>query len=590
MNDLKPRTTANWLRHYFATIGLAVLFSANAGAQTYKLKSIEMYNSAGKYQILMECSGEVNYVSQFQESPPQLTIYLRDSKLDLSENKIRINNRIVSSARAIQWRKSPPIVKVTFSLTSLMDYEITQKMDRFLYIELNAVEKPAPKAHNGAAAHMSDLVESRDIAPSTNHGRNGAADISPAKQVPPVLQNRELISIDIKAAEISNVLRLLSKQTDLNIVASRDVTGPVTVSLTNVTIKEALDMIVKANGYDYSVRGEVIMVKPREKFELPELETKVFRLKYVDANNLKETLSQMISEKAKLQVFNQDFNPPQDPGDGQAVARRNRSSVLVVTDMPANLQQVEAMVAALDVPTAQIMIEAKLLEISPQNEDKMGIDWSKTINASIFKEVLLPSGKPFQYTAEVPLTGGGVNFGTLNFGEYNAVLDFLKSNTNSKLVSNPRILAMDNQEATISVGTNVPIPQINRGVGGQGDVVTFQYRDVNISLRVTPHVAEDQTITLFVNPVIEEITGEVVAGENRAPVTSKREVETVVNLKSNDTMVIGGLIKESSIEQTDKVWLLGDMPLIGNLFRHKTKSVRQTDLLIFITPRLMTTP
>jgi general secretion pathway protein D len=236
------------------------------------------------------------------------------------------------------------------------------------------------------------------------------------------------------------------------------------------------------------------------------------------------------------------------------------------------------------------MIEAKLLEISPQNEDKMGIDWSKTINASIFKEVLLPSGKPFQYTAEVPLTGGGVNFGTLNFGEYNAVLDFLKSNTNSKLVSNPRILAMDNQEATISVGTNVPIPQINRGVGGQGDVVTFQYRDVNISLRVTPHVAEDQTITLFVNPVIEEITGEVVAGENRAPVTSKREVETVVNLKSNDTMVIGGLIKESSIEQTDKVWLLGDMPLIGNLFRHKTKSVRQTDLLIFITPRLMTTP
>lgn len=575
------------MNKFFAGAFLLIFILSDAAAQTSNLLSIEMFDLGGSQRILMECSGPVKYVSQFQESPPQLILYLRDSKLDLPESRIRIDRRVVRDVEAAQWRQSPAIVKVTFFFTHAVEYEITQKVDRLLSIELKELSAPTPGA-NGSTATMGDVATSDGPVPYSVD-RSRAVDIPPSAPLPNVLQSREPISLDVKAAEIANVLRLLSKQTNLNIVASRDVTGPVTVSLSNVTIKEALDMIVKANGFDYVVQGEVIVVKPREKFELTELETKVFRLKYIDASNLKATLTPVLSEQAKLQVFNQGFNPPQEPAQGQAVAKKNRSSILVVTDVPPNMRQIEAMVTALDVPTPQIMIEAKLIEIAPQDEEKLGIDWSKTINASIFREVLLPSGQPYQYTAELPLEGGaGVNFGTLSFGQYNAVLDFLKSHTNSKLVSNPRILAMDNQEAVISVGANVPIPQINRGVGGQGDVVTFQYRDVNISLRVTPHVAEDQTITLLVNPVIEEITGEVVAGENRAPITSKREVETVVNLKSNDTMVIGGLIKEGVTDKLDKVWLLGDVPLIGNFFRHKTKSVRQTDLLIFITPRLMT--
>ena len=199
----------------------------------------------------------------------------------------------------------------------------------------------------------------------------------------------------------------------------------------------------------------------------------------------------------------------------------------------------------------------------------------------------MPSGVPQRQSAEIPLTGGSISYGTLTFDEYGAVIDFLNSNTNSKLISNPRILAMDNQEAFISVGTTFPIPQITRGVGGQGDVVTFQYRDVSIALRVTPHVSDDGTITLFVNPEIEEVIGQVSAGGNSAPITSKRSVETVVNLKNNETMVIGGLIRENTIETISKIWLLGDIPLIGNLFRHKSKTKSQTDLLIFITPRLV---
>ncbi|MFQ5769730.1 MAG: secretin and TonB N-terminal domain-containing protein [bacterium] len=592
-------------------VALFIYPCCKAWAQNYEIEEIELVNMGNSYRIFVQSSGAITYAHKLVDNPPTLQLYISNSTLNLKRNNLRYHNTLIKKITATQWKKSPAIVKIAIALAYPVEYEIIKKMDGLIYIDLmkesassssydmNATRAVNPDS-NEENAHVyldesnsipgsslfknpapANSVETTKASKESNRTNNTTSESLPAP-----LSSKERISLEVKGAEITSVLRLLAKQTNLNIVAIRD-TGKVTVNLVNVTIKEALDLVAKANGYDYVIAGNVILVKPREKFELGELQTKVYRLKYIDANNLKASASQVLSKQAKIQVFNQDFQPTEDTGQGQKKNKKKRSSTLIVTDTPANIRQLEVMIAALDVPTPQIMIEAKLLEISPQNEEKLGINWSKTINAEIFREVLLPSGQPYHYSAEIPVDGGSINFGTLKIGEYNAVLDFLNTHTNTKLVSNPRILAMDNQKAVIKVGTNFPIPQINRGVGGQGDIVTFQYRNVDISLQVTPHVAEDQTISLYVNPIIEEITGEVVAGENRAPITSKREVETVVNLKSNETMVIGGLIKESTIETINKVWLLGDIPLIGNLFRHKTKTKRQTDLLIFITPRLM---
>ena len=177
--------------------------------------------------------------------------------------------------------------------------------------------------------------------------------------------------------------------------------------------------------------------------------------------------------------------------------------------------------------------------------------------------------------------------GTLTTSEFSAVLNFLNSNTSTKLISNPRILAMDNEPSDISVGTNFPIPQINRGVGGQGDVVTFTFRDVTIMLRVTPHVTAGEAITMYVNPIIEEVTGQITVSGNTAPITTRREVDTVVKVKNGETIVIGGMIKEREVLTVDKVWLLGDIPLLGHFFQNKSSDKQQTDLVIFITPKIM---
>jgi len=584
----------------FIAIAFNFGLTASSQAQTYQLQKIELFNMASFYRILVQCDGPVTTIGKFDKSSSTLTVYLKSAKLDLSKSDFIYRNGLVREIHVEQLKKTPAIAKITVILSGAVEYQIKKSIMGLFYIDLSEPDVPESADISGFSeaesfnypAEISGLFESSESKPfsyrNTFLESKSLRDKS-AYLLPPALNSSERISLDVKGAQLANVLRLISKQGNINIVASQDVKATITVSLANVTIREALDLVIKANGMDYIVKNEVILVKPRDKFEGPELETMVYRLKYVDANNIKNAATQVLSPLAKIQVYYHSYQAEQTPDeDGKGSKIKNRSSTLIVTDAPENIQQLNAMIAVLDVPTPQIMIEAKLIEISPQSDEKLGIDWSKTINAQIFREVILPSGVPQRQSAEIPLTGGGINYGTLTFDEYGAVIDFLNSNTNSKLISNPRILAMDNQEAYISVGTTFPIPQITRGVGGQGDVVTFQYRDVSITLRVTPHVSDNGTITLFVNPEIEEVIGQVSAGGNSAPITSKRSVATVVNLKNNETMVIGGLIRENTIETISKIWLLGDIPLIGNLFRHKSKTTNQTDLLIFITPRLVT--
>lgn len=523
-----------------------------------EVESITATKLADRWRIVLVCNPPTTHGSLAVDEPPGLVIYFLNARLTAPDPYQRFEGGPIRLIRATESGEPPTTVDVFVSLEASAHYEIGQASPGRLYVDVFAGPAPGTEV---------------------------------AAQETTVAEALPRISLDVRQADIADVLRLLAEQSDFNLVIGKGVEGPLTVKLTDVRLRDALDTVVRANGFDYTIRDNIVIVKTADAFGLRDFDTRVFHLKYVDASHLKNAVTPLLSEGAEVQVFYHNFQAGASEGTveqpiGEDKGSR-RSSTLIVTAAPHALERAAAMIAGLDVPPPQIMIEAKLVEVSPQHTDRLGINWSKTINAQIFDETSLPSGGTRRYSAELPLEGGGITYGTLSVSQFNAVLDFLRSQTNSKLISNPRILATDNQQAEISVGTTVPIPQINRGVGGQGDVVTFEYRDVNIALRVTPHVGADGTITLAVNPVIEEITGEVVAGENRVPITSKREVRTVVNVRSEETIVIGGLIKENTIEKLDKVWLLGDVPLLGGLFSHKELAKQQTDLLIFITPRTL---
>ncbi len=582
-------------------IMLSTMFAfQHAAGQTDRidLQQIQLYQLDGYDRLLITCNGEVVWTSRFDESENRLSVYLKNTRIALQKKDFLFRNSAVLSVHAQVWHDVASVVKLDILLAREAMHKIRQPMPGALLVELipkltgvqsssqkmgdsEFDELPEPEVQSVGKFESPKTRRSVSETPGSTSGSRAAA-------IPPSLLSEERIALDVKEADVSNVLRLLSRQSNLNIVASNDVKGKVTLTLTGVTIKEALDMVVRANGLDYTVHDDIVLVKPREKFHARELETRVYRLKYLDANNVRAVAAQILSPDARVQVFYPSFKQV-DLGEGEdkKIDYSLRSSTLIVTDSPENIRQLNTMVAALDIPTPQIMIEAKLIEVAPENQNQLGINWDKMISGQIFREIILPSGEPVEYAFDTSLEGGGLNYGTLSINRYQAVLDFLSKKTDSKLVSNPRILAMDNQEAVISVGTTFPIPQINRGVGGQGDQVTFEYRDINVALRVTPHLAEDETITLYVNPDVEEVIGQVFAGENSAPITSKRAVQTVVNLKDNETVVIGGLIRENLEDTIEKVWLLGDIPLVGNLFRNREFKKKQTDLLIFITPRIV---
>ncbi|MEE9169476.1 MAG: secretin N-terminal domain-containing protein [bacterium] len=564
---------------------LSVLLSLFMVAQTSLLfgqlnqvMGVSYSEQKGDIQCRIVCKNKVPFGSIWLPDKSRLVVYVRNSRWAGEKSSIEPADGPVSRIHASQSKNDGTVTDVTLDFRSNRKYAVNYDGNDIVVSIEN--RNPLPQknlvAANERRSKNLNRIEKR---------YDGLYDSFP-------------INMDYNKAELSNVLRLLAQQNNVNIVAGSAVTGNITISLRNVTLKEALDNILLANNYDYVVDDNIILVKPQETYIPSKSVTRVFRLKYIDAYNLMSVVEGIVSATSKLQVFAPEFYS-HDTGDkgkeGAGPAKANqekekrRSSVLIVTDSPEVIDKIEALIEQLDVPTPQILIESKLVELSPLDKSSLGIDWDKSITASLFYQELLPGGDTQDYSVvkEDLTTAGPWVLGHLTASQFSSMLNFLRQTTESKLVSNPKILAMDNQTSTITVGTTFPIPQINRGVAGQGDIVTFQYKDVNIELNVTPHVTENDEIIMYVNPVIEEITGEVIIDINRAPITSKRSVSTVVSVKDGETIVIGGMIKEDMKKTVSKVFLLGQIPLLGNLFRNTDYEKKQSDLLIFITPHII---
>lgn len=405
----------------------------------------------------------------------------------------------------------------------------------------------------------------------------------------------DIVSFRFSSTPMRDALRTIAISNGLNMVIGDGVEGLVTMNLQDVTLRQALNKIIHTNDCEYIVDAGILTVKPVKVAYSGGRITKVYRLKYADAGNLAKVLSQVVTNDSLVQIFYPEFLNFLEAGKNRMTSNRvavqgiRRSSILVVTDRPEKIREVDQVVRELDTPPVQIMIESKLVEAAPLKKSELGINWDKTLTTVLRWQEILPGGDEQDYSLinTEPDQGGEWRMGHLSASQFQAVLDFLKEKTDSKLISNPRLLAMDNEESSISVGTTVPVPRIQRGLGGQGDMVTFEYKEVNIQLNVTPHMTANGDITMYVNPVIEEITGWVEYERHRAPITDKRAVNSIVSVKNGETVVIGGLIKSQRLRTTQKVWFLGSIPLLGKLFEHETYEDKQTDLMIFITPTIV---
>lgn len=392
-----------------------------------------------------------------------------------------------------------------------------------------------------------------------------------------VLDNR--LTMNFKDADILSILRLLSRQNDLNLVANKDVRGKITVHFNNVRLEEALETILKANGYDYYIERDIIFVKPMDAERSASMATRVFDLQYVDAFDLKETLQPFVSKRGRIEALNRSR-------DG--VMEEKRSSMLVVSDADYHVRTIDSVIRRLDQPQEQIMIEIRMFETTLGDGQNVGVGLPTAVTGKTF-DARNPDdpGTSTDYTALAPLEDKLQNLimGKLSVDRLMFSLNFLKTQTNSKLLSNPKILTLNHQKAEIAVGTTVPVRTISRSAAG--DIITFTDKNVNVHLKVTPRIHPDSTITLLIEPTIEDIIGYVGEGDNRQPIISSRKARTQVVVKNEESIVLGGLLKEVEVDETSKVWLLGDIPLLGKLFTTKSKEKKKTDLLIFITPHII---
>jgi len=405
------------------------------------------------------------------------------------------------------------------------------------------------------------------------------------------------VTLQVKDAELRDVLHMLSRQCGVGIVAGEGIEGTVSADLVSVPLDKALDIILGAAGYSYYWEEGAVVVDSKR------MAVRVLELDYVDGRKVAEAVGKFVSPGGMVKAFVEE--PTQGMGGGF-------SDRLLVREREDKIDELVAMVKALDVRPRQVYIEAKIVETTLGKDEALGIKWNVSAELSgavapttfpfpkegaartrfsptpdpgsekLYIKPPFPEGELFPYANPEDF-----RFGKLSAAEFSVLMQAISARRNTELISSPKITTLDNKPAEILVGKQVPVALYERQKEtGIMEIIGYEQQKVGVNLWVTPHVSRDSTVLLEISPETSSIV-EFIGQYNERPVTSTRVARTQVLVRSGETVVIGGLIREVSRRIETKVPVLGDIPLLGYLFRHRSVQKDKVDLLVFITPRIV---
>ena len=386
------------------------------------------------------------------------------------------------------------------------------------------------------------------------------------------------VSFNFKEADLLTVVRLMASQENLNLVLGGDLSGSVTIKLTDVTLETAMDAILHVNGYEWFLQENIIVIKPSSPDSQlsGELDTQIYRLRFVHGAIITEALEEVLTERGKVKSLSSSQSLDYD---------FEIDDIVMVTDVPTNFALIDRVIGTIDQEGAQINIAVKFIETTLKRGETIGIDWN------LRQSMQLPGNKKGVFSdninfSEIAFGIDTMSFATLTAPVVSAMLDLLANDDDTKLLQEPQVTTMNNSPANIVVGTTIPIlvPQGEGSVFGTNPY-TYENQDVNIALDVLPRLNAYNAISLAINTSVQAIIG--YTGENSRPIVSNRETNTNVRVKDGETLLIGGMIFETEEEKVNKVPLLGDIPLIKSLFRFSSIQKEQRELLIFITPTII---
>lgn len=440
-------------------------------------------------------------------------------------------------------------------------------------------------------------------------------------------ESSDYVSIQVDGGTMRQVLNAFAIQTQRNVVIGPDVISEdVNIHLNRVRWDDALEVILKPYGYGYRNVGETIVISKLENLTtlaaVEPVATRVFDLRFSDASDVQEMLAGQLSGRGSISIMKNrgqkgwEFaaQSRSESRSGASLAKRARledaeqmdaakSKTIVVTDIPSILDRIETILEKVDRKPSQVLVEAKFIEVNDNYLRDIGVELSGSFEIDgdpLGAAENFFDAKPNAFNpASTDMTGKRTlnTFSEITFesGSASLLINLIQEDDDSKILSAPSVLTLNNQEATIIVGQKYPI--IESDVSGSGgDSITSTtldyYENIGIQLNVVPQISDQGYINMIVHPSVSSIVGEeqgVVSSGDSAqslttyPIINIREAETQILLKNSETAVIGGLLEERDSTTQFKIPLLGDIPILGHLFRRNVDNKQTVDLLIFLS-------
>lgn len=573
--------------------GIAILFSESAEAKTaaVELGAVSFDKKNGFWRLRLDTGGAVT-VRTVKNAPDEKIIALDGARAD---------QRLLG-ARGL---RGGPIAEVTLARDELRTDSVRVKLALVADVEHSVWQKDGAvywdvRTHEPALARSDDRVQ-----PSA----------APFSTVPVTLAQQGLaaaayrgkkITIDLQDADIVNVIRLIGDVSGKNVVVAEDVKGKVTLKLKNVPWDQALDVILKTKDLGQETRGGIIRVVLQSKLDAErqsrlalqeEREKKMpttvrlIPVNYAVAKELQPQVKEILSARGK-------------------VASDERTNVLVVEDIRDNLDQAERLVRTLDTPTPQVLIEARMVEGSTTFTRTLGIQWGgglffsqrggnptglvfpsniglvggaddpATLSGTVTPGLPFPPNFAVNLPAQNVNSSVGMNLGSIgNFGFLNARLSAAESSGQAKIISAPRVTTLNNKRARITQGVDITIPVVT------ANTLTVQVVKAALTLDVTPHVTADGSILMALN--IKNDVPDFSQRTRDIPAIQTKEAETEMLVADGDTAVIGGIYTRQQGESTQQTPFLGSIPILGWLFKNYAENDNRTEMLVFITPRIV---
>ncbi len=599
--------------------------SADENGSAKVVKSVKATGSKQGAKVVIIADGTMK-PNSFMIEGKRLVIDVPGAKSRVRPSVIPVRKGGLDKVRIGQHAAPDKKVRIVLDLTKTMEYTVTPEGNT-LVVAMNiaaapkAEERPQERAAaqpQEAAPAVTEMAEKEEpvaVAPvpaaATQEKEQARAQARPKSLTAEnslVMGAKKYggrrISLDLQDADLVNVLRLFGELANLNMILSPDVKGKVTVRLVNIPWDQAMEIILRMNGLGYGIEDNILRIasmsalakeaddelrtkEARKKAE--DLITRIIPINYSKAGELEATIKKSLSARGETVVD-------------------ARTNTLIVKDIPRNVDDVLLLIKQLDKPTPQIMIEARIVEASLNFNRSLGVQWGGNYKAGAatgnptglqFPNSIGVTGGPSMgavpsgqgnYFVNMPApagagTGGGAlgfSFGSLSKAfNLDLVLSALESTGEGKVISTPRVSALDNKEARIEQGVSIPF-----ATSSSGGATNVQFVDAKLSLAVTPHATPDNKIFMKIQ-VTKNAPDTSLLGAGGQPSIRKNEATTEILLADGETAVIGGILILDRGQTVTKVPFLADLPLIGWLFKSKSVREEKRELLIFITPRVV---